>query len=131
MTYVDVRKAYVNGMPTRHIFTMCPKELGLAPNLLGKLVRCACGCRDAGHIWEECYRSALEGMGFFSDGEASPYCFYHAVKDACVVKHGDDLTTLGTHAGVDVYEAEFATSFELKIRGRIGGAVQGQMKSGC
>ena len=48
LSFVDIRKAYFNGVPTQNIFMMFPKELGLAPNLVGKLVKCAYGCRDAG-----------------------------------------------------------------------------------
>ena len=96
-----------------------PKELGLAPNLVGKLVRCAYGCRDAGHIWEECYRAALLSMGFVA-GKGSPCCFYHKARDVSVVVHGDEFTALGTDADLDFYEKALATHFELKIRGRIG-----------
>ena len=96
-----------------------PKELGLAPNLVGRLVRCAYGCRDAGHIWELCYRSALEAIGF-TTGAASPCCFYHKTRDISVVVHGDDFTALGTGADLDHYEQKLAEHFELKIRGRIG-----------
>ena len=52
LSFVDVRKAYFNGRPTRNIYMQFPRELGLAPNLDGKLVRCAYGCRDAGHTCE-------------------------------------------------------------------------------
>ena len=61
-SFVDVRKDYFNGKPARNLYMAFPKEMGLAPNLVGKLVRCAYGCRDAGHIWEFCYRGALENM---------------------------------------------------------------------
>ena len=119
LSFVDIRKAYFNGRPTRNIFMQFPKELGLAPNIVGKLVRCAYGCRDAGHIWEECYRAALLSMGFVA-GKGSPCCFYHATRNISVVVHGDDFTALGTDDDLDVYEKGLAKHFELKIRGRIG-----------
>ena len=75
-------------------------------------------------MWEECYRSLLEGIGF-SGGKASPCSFYHAVKDICVVVHGDVFTALGTDADLDFYVAELAAYFELKIRGRIGEGCSG------
>ena len=37
------------------IFVRAPKELGLPPGTVGKLVRCAYGTRDAGALWEEHY----------------------------------------------------------------------------
>ena len=48
ISFVDIRNAYLNVAPTRNLFMHLPKELGLAPNLVGGLVRCAYGCRDAG-----------------------------------------------------------------------------------
>ena len=86
-----------------------PKELGLAPNLVAKLVRCAYGCRDAGHIWELCFWSALEPMGFAS-GAASLCCFVHKVRATSVVVHGDDFTALGTDGDLEHYEKTLAIS---------------------
>ena len=76
LSFVDVRKAYFNDKPTRNIYMQFPKEMGMAPNLVGKLIRCAYGCRDAGHIWELYYRGDLDSMGFVT-GSASPCCLYH------------------------------------------------------
>ena len=95
------------------------KELGLASNLVARLVRCAYGCRDVGHIWKLCYRSALESIVFVT-GVASPCCFYHKTRDISVVVHADDFTALGTDADLDFYEKKLAEHFELKIRGRNG-----------
>ena len=91
--FVDVRKAYVYEKPTRNLFMHLPKELGLAPNLVGRLARCAYGCRGAGHIWELCYRSSLESFRLVT-GAASLCCFYHKTRDVSVVVHGDNITAL-------------------------------------
>ena len=123
LNFVDIRKAYFNGRPTRNLSMHFPKELGLPSNVVARLVRCAYGCRDAGHIWEVCYRSALESIGFVT-GAASPSCFYQKTRDISVVVHGDDFTALGTDADLDFYETRLAEHFELKIRGRIGEGVQ-------
>ena len=96
-----------------------PKELGLPSNAVGRLVSCANGCRDAGHIWEECYRHALISIGF-EPGVASACCFYHRERDISVVVHGDDFTALGNDDDLDFYEKGLAGHFELKFRGRIG-----------
>ena len=50
LNLVDIRKAYFNGRPTRNIFMPFPEELRLAAHLVARLVRCAYGCRVAGHI---------------------------------------------------------------------------------
>ena len=64
LSFVDIRKAYVNGRPRQDAFMSLTKELGLAPNLVARQVRCVYGTRDAGMIWEDCYKDALESMGF-------------------------------------------------------------------
>ena len=96
-----------------------PKEMGLPSHYVAKQVRCVYGTRDAGSIWEDVYRTALENMGFDS-GVASPCCFCHKARGLSVVVHGDDFTALGSDSELDWYEKELAKNFELKIRGRLG-----------
>ena len=119
LSFVDVRKAYFNGTPKRDIFMSLPREMGLPSHYVAKQVKCVYGTRDAGAIWEDCYRDSMEAMGFTS-GIASPCCFRHTTKAISVVVHGDDFTALGTDADLDWYEAQLAKSFEIKIRGRLG-----------
>ena len=45
--FLDVRKAYFNGVPRRSIYIRMPPELGLGKGTLGKLRKCMYGCRDA------------------------------------------------------------------------------------
>ena len=119
LSFVDVRKAYFNGKPKRPLYMSFPKELGLPSNLVAKQVRCVYGTRDAGAIWEDTYRAALEDMGFIS-GAGSPCCFWHEAKNISVVVHGDDFTAMGLNDDLDWYEKTLAENFELKIRGRLG-----------
>ena len=94
-------------------------EIGQGRKRVARLRRCVYGNRDAGMIWEETYRSALERMGFTA-GLGSPCCFCHPSRRVSLVVHGDDLTALGLRGDLDWYEAELAKSFKLKIRGRLG-----------
>ena len=119
LSFIDVRKAYFNGIPRRPLYMQFPKELGLPPNCVGKLVRCAYGTRDAGAIWEDAYRGALEEMGFVS-GVSSPCCFYHPERQISTVVHGDDFTSMGLGDDLTWLETTMATHFEIKIRGRLG-----------
>ena len=119
LSFIDVRKAYFNGIPKRPLYMAFPKEMGLPSNLVAKQVRCVYGTRDAGAIWEDTYRGALEELGFQS-GAASPCCFYHPGRKLSVVVHGDDFTTLGLDGDLDWFESELAKNFELKLRGRLG-----------
>ena len=124
LSFVDIRKAYFHGIPKRNVYMSLPKEMGLPSHFVAKQVRCVYGTRDAGAIWEDCYRDALEAMGFRS-GVASPCCFHHAEKGLSVVVHGDDFTALGCDAELDWYEKKLAENFELKIRGRVGEGCSG------
>ena len=119
LSFVDIRKAYFNGIPKRRIYLMLPKELGLQKGTLGFLVKCAYGTRDAGAIWEDTYAGALMSMGF-RRGDASPCCFVHDEKGISLVVHGDDFTALGVDESLNWYETELAKHFELKLRGRLG-----------
>ena len=124
INFIDIRKAYFNGTPKRPIFMAFPKELGLPSDKVAKLVRCIYGTRDAGAIWEDCYRDALESIGFTS-GSASPCCFWHKERNLSCVVHGDDFSTLGLDGDLDWLEKSLSEHFEIKIRGRIGEGVAG------
>ena len=124
LSFVDVRKAYFNGIPKRNIYMSLPKEMGLPSHFVAKQVRCVYGTRDAGAIWEDVYRDTLEAIGFTS-GVASPCCFKHPTKNISVVVHGDDFTALGDDDTLDWYEGEMAKHFEIKIRGRLGEGCKG------
>ena len=119
LSFLDVKKAYFNGIPRRDVYMSLPKELGLPSHFVAKQVRCVYGTRDAGAIWEDTYREALESIGFTS-GVASPCCFFHKGRGLSVVVHGDDITTLGIDKDLTWLEQELGKSFELKNRGRIG-----------
>ena len=50
LSFIDVRKAYFNGVPKRPIYMSFPKELGMPSHYVAKLIRCVYGTRDAGAI---------------------------------------------------------------------------------
>ena len=119
LSFIDIKKAYFNGVPTRDIYMSLPPELGLPKHFVAKQTRCVYGTRDAGMIWEQCYRNALEGMGFTS-GISNPCLFHHPSRDISVVVHGDDFTAMATDDDLDWYTAELEKVFEIKVRGRLG-----------
>ena len=124
LSFIDIKKAYFNGIPKRNVLMKLPRELGLPSNMLGLQVRCVYGTRDAGAIWEETYRSVLVNAGF-TPGIASPCIFHHKDKDLTCVIHGDDFTTLGSDDALDWFESKLSESFEIKIRGRLGAGCKG------
>ena len=119
MTFIDVRKAYFYGTPSRPLYIRPPAELGMPKGMVMKLERCMYGCRDSGAIWENVYSEVLKGLGF-TQAVASPCCFYHREKGISVVVHGDDFTALATDAGLDFLEEGMQKHFEVKLKGRIG-----------
>ena len=119
ISFVDVKKAYLNGRPSRKLYVRPPPELGLPKNVVCRLDRCMYGCRDAGAIWEIVYSSALVAMGF-QQGKSSPCCFYHPTWDLQCVVHGDDFTCLGTASSLDKWEAGMKEAFDVKLKGRLG-----------
>ena len=46
LSFVDVRKAYFNGIPRRNLFMSLPRELGLPGSWVGRQVRCVYGTRE-------------------------------------------------------------------------------------
>ena len=121
LSFVDIRKAYFNGIPKRRLHLFLPREMGQAKGAIAHLKRCVYGTRDAGLIWEECYSRALTDLGF-RRGISSPCCFYHPGRAIAVVIHGDDFTALAAKDDLDWYEAQLSEVFELKIKGRLGEA---------
>ena len=72
-----------------------PPELGIPKLFVAKQTRCVYGTRDTGMIWEQCYRDALERVGFIS-GVSDPCLFHNVGRDVSVVVHGDVFTAMGT-----------------------------------
>ena len=62
LSFLDVKKAYFNGIPRRDVYMTIPKEMGLSTQFVAKQVRCVYGTRDAGAIWEDTYREAFESV---------------------------------------------------------------------
>ena len=115
LSFVDICKAYFNGIPERAIYMMVPKELGLSPGTVARQVRCVYGTRDAGKIWKDTYTQVLETMGFVA-GASNP-TFSHRTKDLAIVVHGDDFTTLGIDTDLECYEDRVKERLKSKCVG--------------
>lgn len=94
LMFLDVTNAYFNATPKRNLFIRLPKEMGLPPHCVGRLLKCAYGTRDAGALWEDTYAAALTSIGL-TRGKASPCCFVRKARNISIVVHGDDFTLLG------------------------------------
>lgn len=127
LSFVDVRKAYFNGIPRRNLFMSLPKELGLPGHWVGRQIRCVYGTREAGAIWEDTYRDCLESIGFIS-GKASPCVFQLFERDILTVVHGDDFTSLGSDENLTWMETKMSEHFQHKFRGRLGRGLEGELR---
>ena len=68
------QKTYFNGTPARSLYIRLPKEMGLGPTMVGRLLKCCYGTREAGATWERFYAESLVSMGF-QHGEGQPLLF--------------------------------------------------------
>ena len=48
LSFIDIKKAYFNSVPTREMLMSLPVELGLPKHFVAKQTRCVYGTRDAG-----------------------------------------------------------------------------------
>ena len=64
MTFIDIRKAYFNGIPCRQLHLFLPKELCIGTTAVAHRRRCVYGTRAACMSWEDCYAQALIDLGF-------------------------------------------------------------------
>ena len=112
LSFIDVRKAYFNAVPTRAIYMRLPKEMGLPPDTVARQVRCVYGTRDAGKLWEDHYTLVMEGLGFRA-GTSDPCVFFNEARNLTCVVHGDDFTTLGLDEDLDRFEKSLQESFEI------------------
>jgi hypothetical protein len=118
VTLVDISRAYFNAFIAREVFVELPREAGYGKEVVGRLVKCMYGTRDAAQGWEDAYRAALEDMGF-TRGRASPCVFSHALKQVFLTVHGDDFLATGSASSLAWFERALLTKFEGKVKGRL------------
>ena len=118
VTLVDISRAYFNAFIAREVFVELPREAGYGKDVVGKLVKCMYGTRDAAQGWENAYRAALEAMEF-KRGRASPCVFSHAGRQVFLTVHGDDFLATGSASSLSWFERTLLTTFEGKVKGRL------------
>ena len=112
LSFAGATTAYFHAKPRRDLFIRAPEELGLPPNTVGRLLRCAYGTRGAGALWEEHYAHVRTQL-WFVRSRAGPTCFHHPKWYVAVVVPGDDVIALGTDFALALYEAAFNEAFGL------------------
>jgi hypothetical protein len=118
ITLVDISRAYFNAFIEREVYVELPTEAGCDKSVVGRLVKCMYGTRDAAQGWEGTYRAALEALGFVK-GKASPCVFTHSTRDIFLTVHGDDFLATSSPATLDWFEKAILTKFEGKVKGRL------------
>jgi hypothetical protein len=110
VTLVDISRAYFNAVIKRRVFVELPPEAGLGRGVVGELLKCMYGTRDAAQGWEQTYRDALEHLGFVR-GRASPCIFVHAQRDIQLAVHGDDFFAAGLPSDLGWFERTLMMRF--------------------
>jgi hypothetical protein len=87
--------------------------------MCGRLNKSMYGTRDAAVNWEKSYTEFMISRGF-TQGVASPCCFYSKERDIRAVIHGDDFTMMGGGESLDWFRREIVKRFEVKFKGRLG-----------
>ncbi len=64
VTLVDISRAYFNALICRLVHVEVPPQAGCSKDLVGQLVKCMYGTRDAAQGWQHTYRQALEELAF-------------------------------------------------------------------
>ena len=86
----DVRRACFYAQIQRDVYIKLPKEdSDYGKGLLGKLMLCLYGTRDAAKGWQETLSPHLERIGFVR-GSGHPSVFWHPEKHIKTLVHGDD-----------------------------------------
>ena len=118
VTLVDISRAYFNASIEREVFVELPPEAGRGKDVVGLLVKCMYGTRDAAQGWEGTYRTALESMSF-RRGRASPCVFHHATRRLYLTVRGDDFFATGRAEDREWFEKTLLGLFEGKVKGRL------------
>ena len=71
MSFVDIKKAYFNGIPNRKLQLFLPREMGQEPRSVARLKMCVYGTRDDGLLGEEVYSQVMCQMGFVNGDRES------------------------------------------------------------
>eukprot|EP00971_Amphidinium_carterae_P196172 3892484-Amphidinium_carterae.1 len=87
--------------------------------MVGKLIRCLYGTRDAAQAWEEFYTNSLKNGGYIA-GKASPCVFRAERADSSGVVHGDDFVFEGEEPCLLALEAELKKTMLIKRKALLG-----------
>lgn len=118
VTLVDISRAYFNAYIRRKVYVELPPEAKKGQDVVGELVKCMYGTRDAAQGWEAAYCRALEDLGF-TRGKASPCVFQHRDRRICIVVHGDDFFAVARSDDLAWFERSLLGKFEGKVKGRL------------
>ena len=99
IAFIDIKKAHLFAKTTRKIFIELRWE-DQAPGMVGELVYCLYGTRDAAANFEATYTAVLVAARF-TQGVSNPCFFRHDDLDIEVLVHGDDFVVLADDDGVD------------------------------
>lgn len=128
--YLDNKTAHLAPKCDQDIYVDLPEEAGVKSDECGKLIHWRYGCRPAAQAWEEHY-SALFGRHGFDRLRSVPVASAHRSRDVLGAVHGDDFVLVGLDPDLDFAHGVLEAAYELKNRGRWGGAPGMSGRSTC
>ena len=120
LSFIDIRRAHFTAKATRELYVELPEEDQEAGEpMCGRLLKSMYGTQDAAQNWENEYGDFMVSNGF-EKGLGSPCLFFHPVRNLRVSVHGDDFTSLGSHANLLWLKDRFLERYEIKDSGIMG-----------
>lgn len=117
--FIDIRRAHWTAKILRLVYVRLPSDV-CGADFCGRLNKAMYGWRDAAQCCEAETTDFFTSVGF-APGIGSPVSFVNLVRDLRVTIHGDDITALGSEAGLQWLKTQLETRYELKFGGVLGG----------
>ena len=115
---IDVSRAYLHATTGRNLFIELPVE-DATPGVVGRLLKCLYGTRDAGARWEKCWQDALIEFGY-KIGSFNSCLAYNPDTGVSLFGHGDDFVAVGGRKEVLDLHEKLKGVFLLKLRALLG-----------
>ena len=118
---LDVSRALFRSYVARKLYVELPEE-DKDPNedMVGRLLRCLYGTRDAAHLWQEYSIDIFVNKLKMAVGASNPCLFSQESTDTIAWEHGDDVVIVGEEETLLGMEEELQKHMILKRRALLG-----------
>ncbi|CAK0840427.1 unnamed protein product, partial [Prorocentrum cordatum] len=122
LMFLDITRAHPHCEMKRQLWVKLPAEdpRSAEPNVLGLLVRCLYGCRDAGQNFELLVRETLEGKMGFSCGVWCPCIYRRGDGKLAAYVYGDNFVLKGSRTDNLEFYRKLQKYMWVKLEGMSG-----------